>query len=291
MSRLTSENAAWRDRVVLAEPEPLRFASADGTAIEGWLLRPPDAIEGARYPLIVRVHGGPVAQYDWSFSYDLQYLAAQRYAVLTVNPRGSSGYGEEFARAIWADWGNRDAADVRAGVDHLIERDVIDRERIGVGGWSYGGILTNYLITQDPRFVAAVSGASETHYLSAYGTDDLQRWWEDELGLPYDAEARARYERLSPIYRVEEIRAATLLMVGEHDWRVPASQSEMLYTWLRRRQEDGGPPTGLVIYPGESHALRRPSFLLDRWRRTTAWFDRYVKGDASVDPFFGEDAW
>ena len=291
MSRVTSENRGWRERVLLAEPEPIRFASGDGTAIEGWLLRPPNAVEGARYPLVVRAHGGPVAQYDWAFSWDLQYLAAQGYVVLYVNPRGSSGYGEEFAHAIWADWGNLDAADIRAGVDHLVERGVVDSERIGVGGWSYGGILTNYLIAQDPRFDAAVSGASETHYLSAYGTDDLQRWWEVELGVPFAPEARALYDRLSPIYRAGEIRAATLLMVGELDWRVPLSQSEMLYTWLRRRQEDGGPPTGLIVYPGESHALQRPSFLLDRWRRTKAWFDRYVMGDESADPFFGEAAW
>ena len=147
------------------------------------------------------------------------------------------------------------------------------------------------MITRSSRFAAAISGASEADYFSCYGTDDLQGWWEDELGLPYDEEARRRYQELSPIYDVDHIETPTLFLVGEEDYRVPAAQSEQMYTQLRRRMIDGGPPTGLIVYPGESHGIRRPSFVLDRWLRYKAWYDLYLKNDASADPFFGLRAW
>ncbi|MFW6198902.1 MAG: alpha/beta hydrolase family protein, partial [Acidobacteriota bacterium] len=258
---------------------------------EGWLLRPPGRDEAVDLPLLVRIHGGPVSQYTWAFSWELQFLAARGYAVMYVNPRGSSGYGQEFAHTLWARWGEPDFEDVMAGIDHLVDRGIVDEERIGVGGWSYGGILTNYMITGSDRFAAAISGASETDYFACYGTDDLQRWWENELGLPYEPGARELYDRLSPIHRVAEIDTPTLFLAGEQDWRVPLSQSEQMYTQLRRRMIDGGPPTALIIYPDESHGISRPSFQIDRWRRYAAWYDRYVKGDRSADPFFGERAW
>jgi dipeptidyl aminopeptidase/acylaminoacyl peptidase len=291
LTRATSFNAAWRRRVQLSDPEPLRFESDEGVFVEGWLLRPPGAVESERLPLIVLIHGGPVSQFAWDFSWEKQWLAAQGYAVLYINPRGSSGYGESFAVSLWADWGGPDLRDVLAGIEHLESRAVIDPERIGVGGWSYGGILTNYLITRTDRFAAAVSGASETDAFSAYGTDDLQRWWEDEIGLPWDPEARRVYEELSAIRDVERIVTPTLFMGGELDWRVPLSQSEQMYTQLRRRMVDGGPETALIVYPGESHGITRPSFMLDRWLRMKAWYDRHVLGDPDADPFFGEWAW
>lgn len=288
---LTQLNADWRGRVELAEPEPLRFHSTDDMLVEGWLLRPPGYQEGLRYPLIVRIHGGPVSQFTWGFSWERQWLAAQGYAVLYLNPRGSSGYGQDFALALWADWGGPDFDDILAGVDHLIERGIVHPERVGVGGWSYGGILTNYMITRSQRFAAAISGASETDYFSSYGTDDLQRWWEDELGLPYEAASRARYEQLSPIRSVDRIETPTLFMVGAEDFRVPASQSEQMYTQLRRRMVDGGPRTGLIVYPDESHGFSKPSFIIDRWLRYRAWYDLFLKNDSTADPFFGLRAW
>ena len=288
---LTDLNGAWRTRIELAEPEPLRFNSTDDALIEGWLLRPPGYQEGLRYPLIVRIHGGRVAQFSWSFSWERQWLAAQGYAILYVNPRGSSGYGQAFAESLWADWGGPDFDDVIAGVDHLVTRGIANPERVGVGGWSYGGILTNYMVTRSDRFAAAVSGASESDYFACYGTDDLQRWWEDELGLPYEEESRARYRALSPIYDVDQIVTPTLFLVGEDDARVPAAQSEQMYAQLRRRMVDGGPQTGLIVYPGESHGISRPSFVIDRWRRYKAWYDLYLKNDADADPFFGLRAW
>lgn len=291
LERATGFNDEWRRRVPLSSPEPLRFASDEGVFVEGWLLRPPGAAEASGLPLLVLIHGGPVSQFSWAFSWERQWFATQGYAVLYINPRGSSGYGEEFAVSLWADWGGPDLRDVLAALAHLEDRGVIDPARVGVGGWSYGGILTNYLITRTERFAAAVSGASETDAFSAYGTDDLQRWWEDEVGLPWDPEARRVYEQLSAIRDVDRVTTPTMFMGGELDWRVPLSQSEQMYTQLRRRMVDGGPETALIVYPGESHGITRPSFILDRWMRMKAWYDRHVLGDPAADPFFGEWAW
>jgi dipeptidyl aminopeptidase/acylaminoacyl peptidase len=288
---LTAINREWADAVSFSNAEPLRFNSTDEAMIEGWLLRPPGYQEGLRYPLIVRIHGGPVAQFSWGFSFERQWLASQGYAVLYVNPRGSWGYGQEFALALWADWGGPDLDDVLAGVDHLVIRGIADPERLGVGGWSYGGILTNYLITRSDRFQAAIAGASEADYFACYGVDDLQGWWENELGLPYEPEARAVYEALSPIHDIDRVVTPTLFLVGEDDWRVPAVQSEQIYAQLRRRMIDGGPLTGLIVYPGESHGIARPSFVIDRWRRYRAWYDLHLRNDATADPFFGLRAW
>lgn len=291
LRRLSAANEPLRVRLALSTPEPLRFESDEGVFVEGWLLRPPGAPEAGRLPLVVSLHGGPVAQFTWGFHFFHQWLASRGYAVLALNPRGSSGYGLEFAHALWADWGGPDVRDVVAGLEHLEQRGLIDPRRVGVVGWSYGGVLTNHLITRTDRFAAAVAGASGNDNFSAYGVDDLQRWWEDEAGLPWEPEARELYERTSPIRAVAEIEAPTLFVVGERDVRVPAAQSEQMYQQLRRRMLDGGPTTGLVIYPEEFHVLRRPSFELDFFARTRAWFDRFVLGDTGADPWFGERAW
>jgi dipeptidyl aminopeptidase/acylaminoacyl peptidase len=182
------------------------------------------------------------------------------------DPRG-------FARQIWADWGNRDTQDVLAAVDHVVAMGVADPERLGVGGWSYGGILTNYVITQTTRFKGAISGSSEVNYLANYGHDHYQREWEAELGLPW--ETTDLWIRLSPFFRVPKITTPTLILCGQEDWNVPLVNSEQLYQALRRL----GVPTELVVYPGESHTIRRPSFQQDRLERYIAWYDRWVKGE------------
>ncbi len=289
--RLTELNQRWRRSVRLAEPEPLRFSSTEEQVIEGWLMRPLDAAEGARHPLIVRLHGGPMDQFTWAFSWERQWLAAQGYAVLFLNPRGSSGYGQAFAHSLWAEWGGADFDDVLAGVDHLQQRDAIDPERIGVVGLSYGGILTNYLITKSGRFAAAISGASEPDHFAYYGTDELRRWLERELGLPYEPAVRRVYERLAPILTVDDMVTPTMFMLDENDWRVPASLSEGMFARLRRRMLDGGPATGLIIYPDDEDPVGKPSFVIDRWRRYKAWFDRHLLGDDAADPLFGAGSW
>ncbi|RMH63778.1 MAG: S9 family peptidase [Bacteroidetes bacterium] len=277
LRQLTFTNQPLLDRIRLAEMRTIHFPSRDGTEIEGFLYTPPGYDPALRYPTLLRIHGGPVSQYDVAFNLEAQLFAAHGYVVVMTNPRGSSGYGQDFSLAIWADWGNKDFEDVMAGVDYAIEQGFADPDRLGVGGWSYGGILTNYVITRTDRFKAAITGASEVLYRSNYGHDHYQRQWEAELGLPWrNAEA---WERISPFNAVENITTPTLIMGGALDWNVPILNSEQLYQALRRL----GRTTRLVVYPGEHHGIRRPSFQKDRWERYLAWYDHYVKGTAPTD--------
>jgi dipeptidyl aminopeptidase/acylaminoacyl peptidase len=286
LENLSRVNAEWLDQVQLSEPVHMRYESQDGTPIEGWYLLPPGAsASDGPFPLILKIHGGPVAQYTWAYDFERQWWAAQGYVVVYTNPRGSSGYGEGFAHALWQDWGGPDYYDVIAGVEWLVDRDIADPDRMGVGGWSYGGILTNFIIIRDHRFSAAISGASTALNVSLYGTDDLQRWWEHELGLPW--ENREVYDRISALFDAHLVETPTLFVVGSADRRTPASQSEQFYTWLRRREV----PTGLIVYPGEYHGISRPSFVIDRYERYRTWYARHLLGDEDADPFFGRRSW
>ena len=186
--QVSHANDAWLAGIDLGETRNIHFTSADGTEIEGFVAFPPDYREGQRYPLLLRIHGGPVSQFSHSFNFEARMFAADGYVVLYTNPRGSSGYGQAFSQAIFADWGNKDFQDVMAGVDYVIAQGWADPERMGVGGWSYGGILTNYVITQTGRFKGAISGASEVLYVANYGHDHYQRVWEQELGLPWEGD-------------------------------------------------------------------------------------------------------
>jgi dipeptidyl aminopeptidase/acylaminoacyl peptidase len=271
LRQLTHENGEWLAGLRLAEVKNVQFPSKDGTEIEGFIYLPPGYQEGLRYPTLLRIHGGPVSQFSHRFNFEAQLFATNGYVVVTVNPRGSSGYGQEFSKAIWADWGNKDYEDVMAGVDYAIEQGYADPDRLGVGGWSYGGILTNYVITKTQRFKGAITGASEVLYVANYGHDHYQRHWEAELGLPW--ENREAWERISPFNSVERIVTPTLIMGGERDWNVPILNSEQLYQALRRL----GRGTQLVVYPGQPHGLRVPSYQKDRLERYLAWYDKYVK--------------
>lgn len=271
LSRLTHVNDAFLAGIRLGRVERFKARSADGTPIDGFLTHPPDDTPGTR-PTILRIHGGPVDQFSTEFNLEWQLLAAQGYAVVAANPRGSSGYGTAFSRAIWADWGHKDFEDVMAAVDHVIAMGVADPDRLGVGGWSYGGILTNYVITQSTRFKAAISGASEVNYLADYGTDQYQYWWETELGLPW--RKTDLWIRLSPFFKVEKIRTPTLILCGSADMNVPLLNSEQLYQALRRL---GRVDTELVIYPGQTHSIEKPSYVKDRYQRYIAWYDKYLK--------------
>jgi dipeptidyl aminopeptidase/acylaminoacyl peptidase len=236
------------------------------------LILPDNYKEGERYPLIVRLHGGPVYQFSHEFMFDWRLYAAKGYAVLAVNPRGSSGRGFDFARAIYADWGNVDVKDISAGIDHAIELGVADPERIGVGGWSYGGILTNYMIASDKRIKAAVSGAGMSNFLGGYGVDQYAREYEFEIGLPW--RDRKKYDRISyPFFHADRITAPTLFKCGGADWNVPCIGSEQMFQALRSLDVE----TELVIYPDENHTLVRPSFIRDRLERNLNWYDRYLK--------------
>jgi dipeptidyl aminopeptidase/acylaminoacyl peptidase len=275
LRRLTRVNDAFLQGIRVAPTRRLRVKSADGTEVDAFLTTPPDAAPGRRVPAVLRIHGGPVSQFSSGWQLDWQVFAAHGYAVVAANPRGSSGYGRAFSRALFADWGNKDYEDVMAAVDHAVALGVADPERLGVGGWSYGGILTNYVVIKSERFKAGISGASETNYLSNYGTDHYQKEWEAELGLPW--ENTELWIRLSPFFQVEKIRTPLLLMCAGADVNVPCLNSEQLYQALRRL----GRSTELVIYPEQGHGLTRPSFVKDRFERSLAWYDRYLKPQAA----------
>ena len=272
LRRVSNQNERWLSQVRLAPIEEISFKSRDGTPINGFMLKPPGYREGIRYPTILRIHGGPVWQYYHDFAnLDWQVLAARGYVVLGVNPRGSSGRGEKFASAIFAAWGEKDGDDVLAAVDHAVARGIADPGRLGVGGWSYGGILTNQVIVRDRRFKAAISGAGQGNALIGYGTDMYALEYELELGKPwanFDA-----WKRVSqPFFRADRILTPTLFVCGQEDWNVPVINSEQMFQALKSL----GRETELVIYPGESHEIRRPSFVLDRMERYLDWYGRYL---------------
>jgi len=278
LKRLTTTNDALMAQIRLPNVDYVHFKSKDGTTVAGYLYKPPDYKPGIRYPTILRPHGGPVWAYYAEFNFDPQLFAANGYVVLTPNPRGSSGYGQDFCKAIYAGWGQKDFEDDMAMVDYAVEQGVADPDKLGVGGWSYGGISTNFIITQTTRFKAAISGAGDFLYITNWGHDLYSRDWEIELGLPW--ENRELWEKLSPFNRVTKIKTPTLIMGGESDWNVPVINGEQMYQSLKRL----GVPTLLVVYPGEYHEFSRPSFIADRYERYLHWYGHYVKGEGSAIP-------
>ena len=267
---LTHHNE-WLREYALIKPENISFKSRDGTEIEGLVMKPRGYVKGRRYPTILRIHGGPVYQFSREFMPDWQAYANAGFLVVAVNPRGSSGRGFDFARAIYADWGNKDVQDVLAGVDYVVAQGWADPQRLGLGGWSYGSILTNYVIASDSRFKAAVSGAGVSNSLAAYGYDQYAREYELELGTPW--KNREAYERVSyPFLHADRIRTPTLFQCAELDYNVPCHGSMQMYQALRSLEV----PTQLVIYPGQNHGLTIPSYWVDRLQRNIDWYRRYL---------------
>jgi dipeptidyl aminopeptidase/acylaminoacyl peptidase len=275
LDRLTRTNDEVLSQLKLTPPEYVHFKSKDGTAVAGFLYRPLDYTPGKKYPTMLRPHGGPVWAYYAEFSHLAQLFAANGYAVLLPNPRGSSGYGQKFCQAIFADWGNKDYQDDMAMVDYAIEQGIADPEKLAVGGWSYGGISTDFIIAQTTRFKAAISGAGEALNTSMYGHDMYQKDYETELGRSW--ENQRLWDKLSPFYKVVNITTPTLFMGGEIDWNVPILGSEQMYQAMKSL----GRTTELVVYPGEYHEFRAPSHLKDRLERYLAWYAHYVKGDVT----------
>ncbi|HEX7013195.1 MAG TPA: S9 family peptidase [Steroidobacteraceae bacterium] len=269
---LTHHNDEWLASVKLSEVEEISYESADGTRIGGFVVKPPDYVPGRRYPTILWIHGGPVSQYANAFTLTWQIFASNGYVVIGVNPRGSSGRGEAFSSAIYADWGNKDTQDVLAGVDHVIKLGLADPDRLGVGGWSYGGILTNFVIAKDTRFKSATSGSGISNVLAGYGTDMYIREYEAELGRPW--ENLETWLRVSyPFFHADRIKTPTLFQCGDKDFNVPLLNSEQMYQALKSL----GVETRLVIYPGQYHGLTKPSYLRDRMQRYLDWHGRYLK--------------
>jgi dipeptidyl aminopeptidase/acylaminoacyl peptidase len=278
LKKITTTNDAVMAELRLPEVEYVHFKSKDGTTVAGYLYKPVGYQAGTKYPTILRPHGGPVWAYYAEFQFDAQLFAANGYAVLTPNPRGSTGYGLDYCKAIFADWGHKDYEDDMAMVDYAVAQGIADPEKLGVGGWSYGGISTNFIITQTTRFKAAMSGAGEFLYVTNWGNDLYSRGWEYELGLPW--ENRALWEKLSPFNRVTAIKTPTMIMGGDEDGNVPVINGMQMYQSLRRL----GVPTLLVVYPGEFHEFSRPSFIKDRYERYLYWYGHYVKGEGPAIP-------
>lgn len=270
---LSKQNDAFLAQVKLAPVEETKFKSKDGTEIHGFFAH---AINGTgKTPALLRPHGGPQSEYANEFSFDAQLFAANGYGVIMPNPRGSTGRGEKFAMGIYADWGGVDVQDDFAAVDDAVARGLADPDRLGVGGWSYGGISTNYIIASTTRFKAATSGASASNILAGYGTDHYVRDYEHELGKPWtnaDAYIRISY----PFLHADRIKTPTLFLCGERDFNVPLLNSEQMYEALRSL----GVPTELVIYPGQFHGLRKPSYIIDRCKRYLDWYGKWIRSAA-----------
>jgi dipeptidyl aminopeptidase/acylaminoacyl peptidase len=272
---IASHNDELLHEIKLAAVDEFKFPSKDGTEIHGFVVKPPDYRPGTKYPTILSIHGGPVGQYANDFMPSWQLYAAHGYLVVGVNPRGSSGRGEAFSRAIFADWGNLDRDDVLAAIDHVVASGMADSARLGVGGWSYGGILTNYVIASDRRFKAAVSGSSSSNMLATYGTDMYVREYEAELGPPW--KNPERWLKVSyPFLHADRIATPTLFLCGDKDFNVPLLNAEQMYQALRSLGVD----TRLVIYPGQHHDISRPSYQRDRMERYLAWYGKYLASPA-----------
>ncbi len=274
LRQLTRQNDALLTELELGATEEVGFKSKDGTQVNGLLTYPVGYVKGARVPLLLRIHGGPNGQDQHSFSSERQVFAANGYAVLAVNYRGSSGRGQKFSRSIFADWGNYEVQDLLAGVDHVIRTGVADPDRLGVGGWSYGGILTDYLIASDTRFKAATSGAGTAFTVAFYGTDQYIVQYDNEIGPPWNPKAWDTYVKVSyPFLHADRIKTPTLFLGGERDFNVPVQGSQQMYQALRSLGVD----TQLIIYPNENHGIQRPSYQRDRMERYLAWYEKYVK--------------
>ena len=277
---LSSHNRALLDELALGTVEDINFASRDGTAIHGQIVKPADFVEGHRYPTILWIHGGPNGQDQHELvlegygpPLERQLFATHGYVVLAVNYRGSTGRGAAFARSILADWGHKEVEDLLAGVDYAIRKGIADPAHLGIGGWSYGGILTDYVIASDTRFRGAISGAGSGNQLTTYGTDEYIVEYTAELGPPW--RSPALWVQVSyPFFHADRIRTPTLFLGGDKDFNVPIAGGEQMYQALRTL----GIPTQLIVYPGEYHVLTRPSFLVDRSRRYLAWMQEYVGG-------------
>jgi dipeptidyl aminopeptidase/acylaminoacyl peptidase len=279
---LSAHNRTLFAELALGAVQDIAFRSRDGTPVHGQIVKPPDFVSGRRYPTIVWIHGGPNGQDDHSLQLEgygppleRQLFATHGYVVLAINYRGGTGRGAKFARSITADWGHKEVEDLLAGVDYAIAQGVADPARLGVGGWSYGGLLTDYLIASDTRFKAAISGAGSGNQLSTWGSDEYIVEYNAELGPPW--RTPALWLKVSyPFFHADRIHTPTLFLGGDKDFNVPIAGGEQMYQALSTL----GIATQLVVYPGEYHVLTRPSFLVDRSERYLGWMGKYL-GDKS----------
>ncbi len=276
-TRLTHVNDRWLSQFKVSQPEYVSFKSKDGTIVHGYLYKPVDYVAGKKYPTLLRPHGGPVEEYEAEFEDLAQLFASNGYVVLYPNPRGSSGYGQDFCKAIYADWGNKDYQDDMAMVDFAIAQGLADPDKLGVGGHSYGGISTDFIVSKTNRFKAAISWAGSAEFTSMWGHDEYEREYTIELGYPW--EHREVWDHIAPFWHVQDIHTPIMFMGGNVDWNVPILGGEQMYQALKALDRD----TLLVVYPDEFHEFKTPSHIKDMNERNLAWFAHYVKADGTPE--------
>jgi dipeptidyl aminopeptidase/acylaminoacyl peptidase len=266
----------------IGRTEVITWKSTDGKQIEGLLTYPVGYQAGQRVPLILNVHGGPAGVFLQSFlggrgPYPLATFASRGYAILRPNPRGSSGYGTEFRRANLRDWGMGDYQDLMTGVDRVIEMGVADPERLGVMGWSYGGFMTSWIVTQTSRFKAASAGAPVTNLMSFNGTADIPAFVPDYFGGQF-WEAMDLYQKHSPMFNVKNVTTPTMIQHGEADIRVPISQGYEFYNALKVK----GVPTRMLVLPRQPHGPNEPKMQLAAAKANLEWFEKYIGSKAET---------
>ncbi len=275
MQRVTHSNDALFNDLTVVAPEYMQYKGADDWSIDGWILKPHGFEPAKKYPLIVEIHGGPNTQYGYGFFHEMQLLVAQGYVVLYTNPRGSCGYGYDFSFAVNGQWGEKDSTDIMNGVKTLVQRGYIDEQRIGVTGGSYGGFMTNWLVSHYDDFKAAVTDRCVSNLASMFGSSDVG--WD----LGYDNldttpwENLEKYMHMSPMKYVQNIKVPLLIIHSEQDLRCPIEQAEQLFAalkWMGREVQ-------LVRFEGQSHGLSRgghPKLRLERLRHIKNWFEKYL---------------
>jgi dipeptidyl aminopeptidase/acylaminoacyl peptidase len=278
LDRLTNVNADYFAERLTADREKVSYTLEDGTVVEAFVTKPLGFEAGRRYPAILKIHGGPVAQFTYGYDFASQFFAANGYIVVEPNPRGSTGRGQEFTNAIVETWGITELPDVVGAVDHVVELGYADPDRLFVTGYSYGGYMTNVLITQTDRFRAAASGAGHSLIPANFGHDIYQKWYSWELGYPWDN--RELYDRLSPLLRVNRVVTPTIFLGGREDWNVPILNAELFYQALRHLGVD----TQLIVYPDTHHGNWDPAFTKDYLERILAWFTHHDTPPKSGHP-------
>ena len=260
----------------LGKTEVIHWKSSDGRSIEGLLTYPVNYRQGREVPLLVVVHGGPTGVFTRSFissrgAYPIAPFASNGYAILRCNPRGSSGYGREFRYANYQDWGGGDYQDIMSGVDHVVQMGVADEDRLGIMGWSYGGYMTSWVVTQTDRFNAASVGAGVTNLMSFSGTSDVPGFVPDYSGGEY-WDVFKNWQEHSAMFQVQGVETPTLIQHGEQDIRVPVTQGYEFYNALKRQ----GVPVKMVVYPRQPHGIREPKLMLDAMHRNLDWFGKWI---------------
>lgn len=274
LRRLSHQNDDWVSHLMLGTTEGFTSTSKDGTEVHGLITKPAAFMAGQKYPTLLRIHGGPNGQDGHTFDFERQLFAGNGYVVVQVNYRGSSGRGSAYQKAIFADWGDKEVLDLLGAMDAVQKLDYVDSSRLGVGGWSYGCILTDYSIASDTRFKAATCGAGTGSPITLYGVDEYVNQYDNELGPPW--KTQAVWLKLSyPLFHADRIRTPTLFMGGDRDFNVPVVAGEQMYQALKSLGID----SELVIYPNQFHGITVPSYKVDRLQRYLDWYAKYLKSE------------